>query len=121
MKLKQIIKILEAEAVTKIKTDTEINIAGGSDLMSDVLFFVKPESLLLTGLTNLQVIYTASSAGIRAICFVRGKRPPAETIELAQKKNIALITTRFPMYESCGKLYMKGLPGTSEAGGGLKK
>lgn len=117
MKLKEIVKVLEAEAITSIKNSLEIKLCGGSDLMSDVLFYVKPESLLLTGLTNLQVIYTASSAGIRAICFVRGKRPPAETIELAQKKNIALITTKLPMYESCGKLYMKGLPGTSEVGG----
>lgn len=115
MKIKEIMKVLEAEAIIPLKTGSDVKICGGSDLMSDVLFFAKPGSMLLTGLTSLQVIYTASTAGIRAICFVRGKKPPAETIDLAKKKNIALISTRFPMYESCGKLYKKGLPGTSES------
>jgi len=121
MKLKQIVKILEAEAITSMKVDLDIKIGGGSDLMSDVLFYAKPESMLLTGLTNIQVVYTASTAGIIAICFVRGKKPPKETIELAEKKKIALITTSLPMFESCGRLYKKGLLGTSEVEGVSKK
>jgi hypothetical protein len=121
MKLKQIIKILKAELLTSKKGDPDIKMCGGSDLMSDVLFYVKPESMLLTGLTNLQVIYTASTAGIRVICFVRGKKPPKETVELAEKKNVVLITTKFPMFESCGRLHEKGLLGILEAEGVLKK
>jgi hypothetical protein len=83
-------------------------------LLSDVLAFTKSESLLLTGLTHPQVIRTAEIAEIRAVCFVRGKRPPAETIELAEKRNLPLLCTCLPMYESCGRLYSHELPGCSQ-------
>jgi len=114
MKLKQITKILQAETITNQKEDPDITMGCGSDLMSDVLAFTKPGSMLLTGLTSLQVIYTASTAGIKAICFVRGKKPPKETLDLAKKKNIAVISTKLPMFESCGRLHGRGLPGCSE-------
>ena len=117
MKLKQIAKILNAEMIGNNAKDLDLKMGCGSDLMSDVLLNVKPDSILLTGLTNIQVIYTASTAGIKAICFVRGKKPPEETVELAKKKNIALLTTGLPMFESCGRLYSKGLIGCSEVNG----
>jgi predicted transcriptional regulator len=117
MKLKQIAKILNAEVISNNNKDLDLKMGCGSDLMSDVLIYVKPDSILLTGLTNIQVIYTASTAGIKAICFVRGKKPPEETVDLAKKKNIALLTTGFPMFESCGRLYNKGLIGCSEVSG----
>ncbi len=114
MKLKQIIKILEAELITTRNDNLDIKMGCGSDLMSDVLVHTKRDSMLLTGLTNIQVIYTASTAGLKAVCFVRGKKPPKETVELAKKKKIALLTTKLPMLESCGKLYKEGFMGCSE-------
>lgn len=91
--------------------------ACGCDLMSDVLLFIKPNSLLLTGLTHTQVIRTAEIAEIKAICFVRGKKPNEEMIRLAKEKGIWLLATRLPMFESCGKLYQEGLPGGSQYAG----
>lgn len=114
MKIKQITKILEAEILTSPSESLDVKMACGSDLLSDVLVHIKKDSILLTGLTNIQVVYTASTAGVKAICFVRGKKPPDETLELAKKKEIALITTSLHMFESCGKLYRKGLAGCSE-------
>jgi len=78
------------------------------------LSFIKPNSLLLTGLTNPQVIRTAEMADIKAICFIRGKKPDKETVELAKSKNIPLLLTDLPMFEACGKLYKEGLAGCSE-------
>ena len=114
MKLKQVAKILDAEAISGCDNDMDIATGCGSDLMSDVLIFAKPGSVLLSGLTNVQVVYTASAAGIRAICFVRGKRPFEETVELANRKSIALLTTKLPLFEACGRLYKKGLAGVTE-------
>jgi len=115
MKLKEVVAILEAEAVEGANDlDMDVKMACGADLMSDVLAFTKADSLLLTGLTNPQVVRTAEMADVVAICFVRGKKPQAETIELAREKNMPLLWTRCPMYESCGRLYKKGLPGCSE-------
>jgi len=92
----------------------EIKSVSASDLMSDVLTFAKEDSLLVTGLVNQQVVRTAEMAGIVAICFVRGKVPPEETIILAKEKNVPLLATELSMYKACGKLYEKGLHGYNE-------
>ncbi len=81
----------------------------GADLMSDVLASIQPEAVLLTGLCNPQVVRTAQMADVAAIILVRGKNPPRETIDLAEKENITLITSPYGMFELCGRLYQAGL------------
>ncbi len=116
MTLREIKEILEAEIIGDVEDlDLEIDRAHGADLLSDVLTFSKSDSLLLTGLTNPQVVRTARIADIRAICLVRGKRPQDETVELAEQEGIPLLWTRLHMYESCGLLYSRGLPGSPQA------
>jgi predicted transcriptional regulator len=115
MNLEDITKILDVEVI--VGSDLlhkEVLMVCGSDLMSDVLSFAKSRSLLLTGLTNPQVVRTAEMADLQAICFVRGKKPEKETIDLAESKDIPLLVTPLPMFESCGRLYQAGLPGCSE-------
>jgi predicted transcriptional regulator len=109
MKLQQIISIVEGQILVDARIDREISCAAASDLMSDVLAFAEPYSILLTGLCNPQVVRTAEMADIAAILFVRGKVPEAETIALAQKKGIPLVVTEAPMFEVCGRLYKAGL------------
>lgn len=89
----------------------EVNYAFGSDLMSDVLAYVKGKTVLLTGLTNTQVIRTAEMADLNVIIFVRGKRPDQELVALAMENNIVLMLTKDTMYTASGKLYSKGLDG----------
>ncbi|MBM3709381.1 MAG: hypothetical protein FJW61_03015 [Actinobacteria bacterium] len=115
MILERVKDILEAEVITGTKNlKMEIKMGCGCDLMSDVLAFTKPDSLLLTGLTNSQVIRTAEMADVKAICFIRGKKPDRETVELAESKNIPLLLSNIPMFEACGRLYKEGLAGCSE-------
>ena len=112
VKLTAIIDCLEAQVIlNKQENDIDVEMACGADLMSDVLSFTKPGSLLLTGLTTPQVVYTAEMADIKIICFVRGKTPQAETVRLAEGKNIVLLHTNLPMFESCGRLYNRGFHG----------
>ena len=63
--------------------DNEVHSACGSDMMSDVLAYVKDQGLLITGLVNPQVVRTAEMMDMPCIVFVRGKKPTAEMIELA--------------------------------------
>lgn len=115
MTLDDVRRILEAEVIVGEDLLTEdVVMACGSDLMSDVLSFVKSEAILLTGLTNPQVVRTAEMADLVAICFVRGKKPLQETTDLAKSKGIPLLTTPLPMFESCGRLWREGLVGCSE-------
>jgi len=88
----------------------EIKGGCGADLMSDVLASIQPEAVLLTGLCNPQVVRTAMMADVSAIVLVRGKNPPRETIELAEKEQIPLISTPYGMFELCGRLVSAGLP-----------
>ncbi len=115
MTLREIKEILDAEVLAGEEfLDQEPSSACGSDLLSDVLAFTKERSVLLTGLTNTQVIRTAEMSDLVGIIFVRGKKPDSATIELANIKKIPLLATKLPMYEACGKLYMRGLKGCSE-------
>lgn len=112
MKISEVKEILKAEILScSDLLDTEVHSACGSDLMSDVLAFVKDQALLLTGLLNAQVIRTAEMMDIRAIVFVRGKKPDESVIELAEESGVILIATDFPLYIACGLLYSHGLKG----------
>ena len=114
MVLRDIMTLLNAEILAcKKSIDLEVNAVKASDLMSDVLTMSDSGVLLLTGLTNIQAVRTAEIAEISAIIFVRGKKPEKETIELAEKKNIPLLATQLPMYESCGLLFQNGVSGVS--------
>lgn len=113
--IREVKKVLSAEVVVDSENPRlKIKAVCGSDLMSDVLAFSKSDSLLLTGLTNPQVIYTAEVANVRIICFIRGKKPSEEVIKLAKSKNIALLSTELQMFESCGRLYTHGFIGCSQ-------
>ena len=116
MTLQEIKEILSAQVIVAPQDPRmEVKMACGCDLMSDVLAFAKEDALLLTGLTNLQVVRTAEMANIKALVFVRGKEPSRETIALAMEKKIPIMLTDLPLYEACGQLYGHGLPGCSEA------
>lgn len=107
--------ILAAQLITGLKPQAvEIKAAYSSDLMSDVLSFCKSSTLLLTGLTNPQSVRTAEMSEIAAVCFVHGKHPPEETVELARKNGIALLATPYSMFTACGKLYAAGLVGCND-------
>jgi len=109
--LEEVLSIIDGKIISP-KTDMKIVVdtACGADLMSDVLAFTHVGTLLMTGLTNPQVVRTAEVAGIRAIVFVRGKIPPLETIALAEEKGIPLLVSKYTLYETCGRLYTAGLP-----------
>ncbi len=109
MKLKEVKEILAARVVVEGSDALQIKTGCGADLMSDVLAFSKENTVLLTGLTNPQVIRTAEMIDLSLIVFVRGKQPPEETIDLAKEKKVPLLTTDKPLYQACGLLYSKGL------------
>jgi predicted transcriptional regulator len=89
----------------------EVHTACGADMMSDVLAFVKDQSVLLTGLCNPQVIRTAEMMDIICIVFVRGKKPDEAMATLAEESGIVLLSTEHRMFTACGMLYEKGLHG----------
>ena len=116
MTIADVRRILEAEIICGSDSmDTEVHNACGSDMMSDVLAFVKDQSVLLTGLVNAQVVRTAEMMDMVCIVFVRGKEPGEDIVNLARERDIVLMKTPLRMFTACGLLYDSGLPSGNEA------
>ena len=93
MTIKQVMETLDAELLTpEADLTREVHAACGSDMMSDVLAFVKNQDMI-------------------CILFVRGKKPDGAILQLAVDRGIAVLATKLPMFAACGLLYEKGLRG----------
>ena len=114
MTIRTIAELLNAKVLClEDKLDFDVKSAFGSDMMSDVLAFVKEQSALITGLVNPQVVRTAEMMDMHCIVFVRGKRPNLEMIEMAEDRDMVMLCTDLEMFTACGKLYSAGLRGGS--------
>ena len=91
----------------------EVYSACCSDMMSDVLAYVKDQGVLLTGLINPQVIRTASMMDMICVVFVRDKAPTEEMVALARECGIVVMCSPMRAYEACGHLYYSGLRGNA--------
>lgn len=118
MKLKDLMKLLEAEAFTdNISLDKDIDYVFSCDLMSDVLMITREASveksniILTTGLATNQSVRTAEMLDVEIICLVRGKKPSQKMIEVAEENDIMVIGTAFSTFKSNGLLFEKGLEG----------
>ena len=111
MKVRDIIDILKCEVLNEGSLDEEVKTACGSDMMSDVLAFVKDQSVLLTGLMNPQVVRTAELMDMHCIGLVRGKDVTPGVVDLAKQKDITVLATPYRMFTACGLLYSNGLRG----------
>ena len=115
MKIRELVSIVEGEIVYGEEfLDNEVFTACGSDMMSDVLAFTKRNTLLCTGLTNMQVVRTADMTELSALVFVRGKVPDADIVAAAAENNLPVLATDYTLFEACGILYGAGIRGCSK-------
>ena len=106
MKISEIRDLLDADILCGAnQLDREVTSACCSDMMSDVLAYVKDQGVLLTGLVNAQVIRTAMMMDMHCIVFVRSKQPSEEMLEIAKENHLVIMCTALRMYEACGILY----------------
>jgi predicted transcriptional regulator len=112
MRLTEIKDILRCEVLTgEDGLSMEVETVVASDGMSEILAFAHPGALMITGLTNVQSVRTADIANVRAIIYIRGKRPDERTINLARESNIPVLATNLGMFDVCGILRESGLKG----------
>ena len=110
MKLKEIADILQCVVWTdNVDMELEVECAFGADLISDILMRTKEPTLLLTGLTNPQIIRLSDMIDLFAIVFVRGKKPSDNLIQMANERGLPLLTTEYTLFKSSGELYKSGL------------
>ncbi|MGB2988163.1 MAG: DRTGG domain-containing protein [Phycisphaerae bacterium] len=112
MKLAEIRDILQCDVLAGgDDLSVEVKTVVASDGMSEILAFARPGALMITGLTNIQSVRTADIANVRAIVYIRGKRPRENAINLAQVSNIPVLATGLGMFDVCGILREAGLKG----------
>ncbi|PMQ01641.1 MAG: hypothetical protein CBR30_04335 [Dictyoglomus sp. NZ13-RE01] len=116
MKAREIVALINGEVLAGEHLLDEIDIKRGfsADLMSDVLSLVECKNkdvVLITGITNPQIIRTAEMLDIPMVIVARGKIVPEETINLAKEKNIVLVRTKHIVFVVSGILYKNGIEG----------
>ena len=112
MRITEIQRLLNARILTSsVFEDTDICYVFASDMMSDVLAYADKRMMLVTGLTNPQVIRTAEMMDIGCILYVRGKIPSDIVISMAEEKHITILAINHCMFDTCGELYNAGLRG----------
>ncbi len=118
MKVSQIAQVLQAEIrCGEENLELDIPCAVASDMMSDVLVCSDADRLLISGLCTVHTVLTAQILDLRAIAFVRSKRPTQEMIELAAENGITVLCSDMGMYDACGELYKHGMKGRTGADG----
>ncbi len=117
MKISKIKALLEAVLICGEEyLECDVNSACCSDMMSDVLAYVKDQAVLITGLINPQVIRTANMMDMICVVFVRSKSPTEEMVKLAEECGLVLMKSDKRAFEASGILWEEGLSGKTEAG-----
>lgn len=110
MRLGQIIVLVGGRALNEFNHAREVEYGFETALLSDVLAHAKPHTtLIITEITNPQVVRTAEMVDAAGILVVKNKAPDQTTVHLAEETGIPLIVTRLGMFETCGKLYAAGV------------
>lgn len=110
MKLTDIIELTQANVVAgEPCPGHSIQKAFSSDLMSDVLTLDEDKILLITGLSNVQLVRTAEMADIDVVLLARNKKANQEMIELANENGLIILETPYSIFRTSGILFKNGL------------
>jgi predicted transcriptional regulator len=115
MILREVKKILDAEVLCgESLLDLKVKTCFACDLISEMLIYVNPSTLLITSLTNAHIIHTAQVMDAVAVVFVGGKKPDEAIIKNAELSNIPLFSTPHLIFECCGLLFGNGIKGDNK-------
>lgn len=102
MKIEAVKNVLDASVIEgEEHLGNEIEHVYASDLMSDVLAFGKPHSILLTGLVNQQAVISAHMAEFKGVVFLRGKTIKDGARKFARDYDLVLLSTNYDMFDAC--------------------
>jgi predicted transcriptional regulator len=107
MTTKDLIEKLGLKPLSKFE-HRDINGVFVSDMLSDVMAGAKSGNIWLTVQTHKSIVPAANLVDVSAIIVTGGKDVPQETIDIASKYNIAILSTNLPTFELVGKLYELG-------------
>jgi predicted transcriptional regulator len=108
MTTQELIDLLGLQALSTFE-NREVNGVFISDMLSDVMAGAKSGNLWITVQTHKNIVPAANLVDVSAVVITGGKTVPQETIELANKHNIAILLSEAPTFELVGRLYSLGL------------
>lgn len=110
MHIEEIVQKIEGVTLTSRNTvGKEIQYAFSSDLMSDVLTRDYEDTVLITGLSNIQAVRTAEMSDIGLVIIARNKEVSKEMIRLAESSDIVLLKSAYSLFRISGLLYEAGI------------
>jgi serine kinase of HPr protein (carbohydrate metabolism regulator) len=108
MKLTEIIKKLNLSELTKIE-EKDIEGVFISDMLSDVMGAAQPANLWFTVQTHKNIVSAANLVDIGAVVVTHNKKVPKDTIELANRFNVIILSSDLSTFEIVSKLIEIGL------------
>ena len=111
MTIRDLIDRLNLKALSTFD-DREVSGVVVSDMLSDVMAGAKSGNLWLTVQTHKSVVPAANLVDVAAVVVTSGKSVPQETVDLASKYRVAVLSSDLPTFELVGKLYGLGLGST---------
>jgi hypothetical protein len=80
-----------------------------SDMVSDVMAGAKPGAVWVTTQTHKNVVAAANLVDISVVIVTRGKVVPQETLEMATRAELTILSTDLETYDLVGKLHAAGV------------
>ncbi len=108
MELKEIIDKLDLSVLTNFE-DREVDGVFIADMMTDLMANAKAGNLWLTIQTHKTIISAANLVDISAIVITHGKKVPDETLELANRYHVIILSTSLSTYQIVSKLLAIGI------------
>lgn len=108
MKLQEIIDNLSLKVLTLIE-DRDITGVFISDMLSDVMSNAQSGNLWVTGQAHKNIVSAANLIDISAIIVTRNKQVPEDTIELANRYHVAILSSPLSTFKLTSKLIEAGI------------
>lgn len=108
MKLQEIIEKIDLEPLTNVE-ERDVEGVFISDMLSDVMTGAKPGQLWLTVQTHTNIVSAANLVDLSAIVITQGKKVPENTVELANRYHVVILSTSMQTFELAAKLIGTGL------------
>jgi hypothetical protein len=111
MILQDVIEHLQLRVLTSSTNLSHVHVYQGyvSDMLSCVVAGAPNGCVWVTLLAHSNIVAVATLLDIPAIIITEGAQPDETTLERANEKEIALLSTRSPSFEVVGRLWHMGI------------
>jgi predicted transcriptional regulator len=110
--VKELQSKLNLDALNAV-SDTEVDGAFVSDMVSDVMAGAKAGNVWVTVQTHKNIVAAANLVDVPAVIVVRGKKVPEDTIQMADKVGVTLFATDLDTFQIAVRLFEAGVKPTT--------